>query len=55
MDAILLTCPDGKILKANIAACELFQMSEEEICKVGRQGIVDMKDSTVITNFKKAF
>ena len=55
MDAILLTCPDGKILKANIAACELFQMSEEEICKVGRQGIVDMKDSRLLPTLRKRF
>lgn len=28
MDAILLTATDGKIYRANPAACELFQMSE---------------------------
>jgi len=43
-DAILLTSPDGAIHRANPAACVMFQMSEEEICGVGRSGIVDMSD-----------
>lgn len=44
MDAILLTKPDGSILSANRAACEMFQMSEDEICKAGRDGVVDTGD-----------
>lgn len=44
MDAILLTSPDGSILSANPAACKMFQRSEEEICQVGRNGIVDTSD-----------
>lgn len=45
MDAILHTKPDGSILSANKAACNLFGMSEFEICKKGRIGLVDPEDS----------
>ncbi|MBD3750788.1 MAG: PAS domain S-box protein [Sphingobacteriales bacterium] len=44
MDGILLTVTDGEILAANPAACEIFQMTEEEIIKKGRLGLVDTKD-----------
>ena len=44
MDAILLTLPDGGIIRANRAACEMFQMTEAEICLLGRNGIVDAND-----------
>jgi PAS domain S-box-containing protein len=40
-DAILLTIPDGTILEANKAACELFGMTQEEICKAQRHDLVD--------------
>ncbi|MBF0495643.1 MAG: PAS domain S-box protein [Deltaproteobacteria bacterium] len=43
-DAILLTQPDGPILAANKSACQLFGRSEEEICLVGREGLVDLTD-----------
>jgi PAS domain S-box-containing protein len=39
-DAVLLTKPDGQILAANPAAQRMFGMSEEEIQKAGRNGIV---------------
>jgi PAS domain S-box-containing protein len=39
-DAILLTNLDGTILAANPAACRLFGMTEEELVKAGRAGIV---------------
>ena len=41
---ILLTIPDGEILAANDFACELFGMTEEEICRKGRDAIIDMTD-----------
>jgi len=44
MDAIFLTSPDGSILSANPAACEMLQRTEEEICRTGRNGLVDMND-----------
>nr|MBC7613198.1 PAS domain S-box protein [Pseudopedobacter sp.] len=44
MDGILLTNPDGAILGANPAACEIFQMTELEIIEKGRLGLVDQND-----------
>ncbi|MBF0549374.1 MAG: PAS domain S-box protein [Deltaproteobacteria bacterium] len=43
-DAILLTQLDGHILAANQSACQLFGKSEEEICLVGSDGLVDPTD-----------
>jgi len=43
-DAILLTRPDGTILRANPAACRMFAMTEGEVCRAGRAGIVDASD-----------
>ncbi len=45
LDAILLTVPDGQVLAANAAACKMFQMTEEEICKAGRNGLVNLDAS----------
>jgi len=42
MEAIFLTSPDGLIHAANPAACDLFGYSEEEICKLHRNTIVDI-------------
>ena len=44
MDAILLTAPDGSIFAANPAARRMFGRTEEEICSLGRSGIVDSSD-----------
>ncbi len=44
LDAILLTTPCGGILAANGAAQRLFGYSEEELHRIGRQGIVDASD-----------
>jgi PAS domain S-box-containing protein len=44
LDAILLTSPDGTIFTANHAACDMFQRTEEDLCSVGRDAILDMKD-----------
>jgi len=44
IDGVLLTEPGGNILQANPAACRIFGKSEEEICRVGRDGIVDVSD-----------
>jgi PAS domain S-box-containing protein len=43
-DAILLTAPDGRVFAANPAACRLFGRTEEEICRLGRAGVVDTGD-----------
>ncbi|HPD89861.1 MAG TPA: PAS domain-containing protein [Bacillota bacterium] len=44
MEAVLLTSPDGKIYRANPAACQLFERTEEEICMAGRKGLVELSD-----------
>ena len=47
MDAILLTSPDGKILSANQASCDMFGYSEDELIELGRSAIVDRSDSRI--------
>jgi PAS domain S-box-containing protein len=44
LDAVLLTAPDGSILAANDAACQILGRSEAEICQIGRGGVVDTSD-----------
>jgi two-component system, cell cycle sensor histidine kinase and response regulator CckA len=44
IDAILLTIPDGRVLRANPAACKMFGLTEEEIRRIGRDGVVDITD-----------
>jgi PAS domain S-box-containing protein len=44
MDAVLLTAPDGRVLAANKAACQMFGRSEPELVQVGRDGVVDKSD-----------
>lgn len=45
MDAVLITGSDGSINKANLAACDLFGMNEQEIINRGRKGLVDLTDA----------
>lgn len=48
LDAILLTSPDGSIESANLSACLMFGMSEQELMKAGREGVVDKSDPRLI-------
>jgi PAS domain S-box-containing protein len=41
IDAILLATPDGNVIAANSEACRVFGRTEEEICELGRTGLVD--------------
>ncbi len=41
IDGIMLTKPDGSILKANSAACRILGFSEQELVEIGRAGITD--------------
>jgi PAS domain S-box-containing protein len=43
-DAVMLTGPEGHVLRANPAACEMFGMTEVELCARGRAGILDLDD-----------
>ena len=40
LDGILLTKPDGTILSANPQACYMFGMTEDEIIRTGREGLL---------------
>ena len=53
LDGILLMATDGRIFAANTAACQMFQRTEEEICEVGRAGIVDISDPRVARAVKE--
>jgi PAS domain S-box-containing protein len=52
-EGILLTNADGIILAANPAACALFGWSEAEICKLGRDGLVDMSDPRIAAGLEE--
>jgi diguanylate cyclase (GGDEF)-like protein/PAS domain S-box-containing protein len=41
---VLFTNPNGDVLAANPAACELLRFSETDICALGRQGLADHSD-----------
>ncbi|WP_440945965.1 PAS domain S-box protein [Methanosarcina sp. T3] len=40
LDGIMLTKPDGTILCANPQACQMFGMTEDEIIRAGREGLL---------------
>lgn len=44
-DGVLFTSPDGRILAANPAACDILDRSEQEICRLGRQRLMDHDDT----------
>ena len=44
MDGIMKTAPDGTILDANPAACQIFGRTREEIIAAGREGLIDTSD-----------
>lgn len=43
-DGVLFTVPDGTVLAANPAACQILGRSEAEICSLGRHGLADKTD-----------
>ena len=43
-DGVLFTVPDGSVLAANPAACQILGRTEAEICSLGRQGLADPTD-----------
>ena len=42
LDAMLIGSQDGKVYAANPAACSMLGMEEKEICRLGRNGIVEI-------------
>jgi len=47
-EAVFLTDSDGSILSANPAACSMFKLSEEDLKKKGRKGILDLSDPRLV-------
>jgi PAS domain S-box-containing protein len=45
IDGVLIADPRGNIEAANSEACRLFGRTEEDICRIGRAGLVDPKDT----------
>jgi PAS domain S-box-containing protein len=45
LDGVMFTVPDGQVLAANPAACDLLRRTEAEICALGRQGLADPTDA----------
>lgn len=41
LNGIIIGTPDGDVIDANPAACEILGYSKEELLKIGRQGIMD--------------
>lgn len=41
---IFITKPDGTVLAANPEACRLVGWAEEEICRLGRNGVINLAD-----------
>jgi diguanylate cyclase (GGDEF)-like protein/PAS domain S-box-containing protein len=44
LDGVLLTHPDGSVLAANAAACEMLGHTEAELRRCGRHGLMDPRD-----------
>lgn len=53
IDAVFLTAPDGKILAANPEACRLFGRTEEELCREGRNNLLDQTDPCLAAGLKE--
>ena len=44
LDGVLLTQPSGETLEANPALCRMLGRTAEELCALGREGVVDPAD-----------
>jgi PAS domain S-box-containing protein len=44
LDGVFFMAPDGTFLDANPAACGIFGITTQELCAVGRAGIIDHND-----------
>ena len=48
LDGVLLTSPSGETFEANPAMCRMLGRTAEEICAIGRAGVVDADDPRVL-------
>ena len=53
ISALFITRPDGTILEANAAACDMFGYTVEEFRKLGRQGVIDPKSPELAKKLKQ--
>jgi PAS domain S-box-containing protein len=53
LDAMFIAKPDGIVLEANAAACEMFGYTEEELIREGRNAIVDPEDRRLLPALKE--
>ncbi|MBN1546089.1 MAG: PAS domain S-box protein [Syntrophaceae bacterium] len=53
IDAVFLTAPDGEILAANPEACRLFGRTGEELCREGRDNLLDQTDPRLVAGMKE--
>jgi PAS domain S-box-containing protein len=52
--AAAFTTLDGRVLAANPAARRLFGRTEEDICKIGRKGLMDPSDKRIFSVLEKS-
>ena len=52
-DGVFLTSPDGSIEAANPAAIAMLGYSEEEICRLGRSGLLEQDDPRLSTRLEE--
>ena len=53
IDAVLLTDPASRILRANTAACVMFKATEAELLEFRREDIVDLSDPRVVKGLEE--
>ena len=53
LDGILLTIPDGKILRANAAAKDMFGYGEDELIEIDKSSVIDVTESRYLKAIKE--